>query len=184
MIAAKDAGGPALPRAPEQGSHDLENRISGIVERFTRWLALIGGGLLVVAIIITLISVIGRYSFSYPLPGDYEIVEIVCAIGVFLFFPYTHATNSNITVEFFTLALPERFKRILDTVHDVIFTLVAALLTWRVSIGLAGKYHSGETSVLIGIPLWWAYCFVVLSMALLTIVCLWRTVIGIGALRR
>ena len=118
------------------------------------------------------------------MPGDYEIVEIVCAIGVFLFFPYTHATNSNITAEFFTSGLSERSKRFLDVIHDIVFALVAALLTWRVGSGLADKYLNGETSVLIGIPLWWAYCFAVLSMALLTIVCLWRITMGIEALRR
>jgi len=177
MIAAEDAGGSALQRAPDDGSHDPENRNGGIVERFTRWLALIGGGLLVVAIVLTLVSVIGRYGFSQPLPGDYEIVEIVCAIGVFLFFPYTHVTNSNITAEFFTSGLPERAKRFLDVIHDVVFALVAALLTWRVGSGLADKFLTGETSILIGIPL------AVLSMALLTVVCLWRITTGIEALR-
>ena len=137
-----------------------------------------------VAIVLTLISVIGRYGFSQPLPGDYEIVEIVCAIGVFLFFPYTHISNSNITAEFFTSGLSERSKCILDVFHDVIFALVAALLTWRVGSGLAEKFSNGETSILVGIPLWWAYSFAVLSMALLTMVCLWRIANGIGALRR
>ncbi len=159
-------------------------RIGRIVEIITRWLALIGGGLLLAAIVLTLVSVIGRYGFSHPLPGDYELVEIICAIGVFLFFPYTHATNSNITAEFFTSGLSERFKLGLDVAQDVIFSLVAALLTWRVGSGLADKFSNGETSILIGIPLWWAYSFAVLSMGLLSMVCLCRVAIGIGALRQ
>jgi TRAP-type C4-dicarboxylate transport system permease small subunit len=184
MVPEKDAVGPARRRAPDAGPRDAGYGLSAAVERITRWLAIVGGGLLLVAIVLTLVSVIGRYGFSQPLPGDYEIVEIVCAIGVFLFFPYTHATNSNITAEFFTSGLSERSKRFLDVIHDIVFALVAALLTWRVGSGLADKYLNGETSVLIGIPLWWAYSFAVLSMALLTIVCLWRITMGIEALRR
>ena len=189
MAPADEAQGPAQSQVPDGHRHDGASQDFGqgireIMERSTRLLALVGGGLLVVAIVLTLVSVAGRYFFSWPLPGDYEIVEIVCAIGVFLFFPYTHATNSNITAEFFTSALSEKSKLVLDTAHDVAFALVAALLTWRLSSGLADKFETGETSILVSIPLWWAYSFAVLSLALLTVVCLVRIAIGIGALRR
>jgi TRAP-type C4-dicarboxylate transport system permease small subunit len=173
-----------MGRVRDGGPHDAGSGIGETVERFTRWLAYVGGGLLLVAAIVTLVSVVGRYSFSRPLPGDYEIVEIVCAIGVFLFFPYAHATSSNITAKFFTSGLSERSKRLLDLAQEVVFSAVAVLLTWRLGSGLADKFGSGETSILIGIPLWWAHSFAVLSMALLTIVCLSRIVIGIRALRR
>lgn len=183
MSPDEDARGPVFRQAPDGGRH-AGYGIGGIVESVTRGLAIIGGGLLLVAIALTLVSVIGRYFFSQPLPGDYEIVEIVCAIGVFLFFPYTHATNNNITAEFFTSGLSEHAQRVLDAAHDVVFALVAALLTWRLSSGLADKFSNGETTILIGIPLWWAYSFAVLSMALLSAVCLWRIAVSVGALRR
>lgn len=182
---SKDSVEEPVPRPPAgAGSPHAEYGIGWTVEHVTRWLAFVGGGLLLVAVVLTLISVVGRYGFSHPLPGDYEIVELICAIGVFFFFPYTHATGSNITAEFFTSGLSERWKRILDVFHDVIFALVAALLTWRLIAGLTDKFHNGETSILVGIPLWWAYSFAVLSMALLTVVCLWRIAVGIGALRQ
>jgi TRAP-type C4-dicarboxylate transport system permease small subunit len=158
--------------------------MSRALEAVTRWLALVGGVFLVVATVITLVSVIGRYAFGAPVPGDYELVEVTCAIGVFLFFPYTHAVGGNITAEFFTARLPERWRGILDTANDVIFTLVAAVLAWRLVVGLVEKFASGETTILIGIPLWWAYSVAVLSMFLLAIVCLMRVVAGIGALRQ
>ncbi len=150
----------------------------------TRTLALAGGAFLLVATVITLVSVIGRYGFGKPVPGDYELVEITCAVGVFLFFPYTHAVNGNITAEFFTAGLPARWRRVLDIVNDAVFALVAMVLAWRLSSGLLEKFASGETTILIGIPLWWAYSVAVLSMSLLAVVCLLRVIAGIGALRR
>jgi TRAP-type C4-dicarboxylate transport system permease small subunit len=156
-------------------------RLTGAV---TRALALVGGVFLLLAIAITLVSVIGRYAFGMPVPGDYELVEITCAVGVFLFFPYTQAVNGNIAAEFFTSGLSERRRRILDIGNDVIFTLVAMLLTWRLADGIVEKFDSGASTVLIGIPFWWAYSIAVLSMFLLVVVCLIRIVTGIGALRR
>lgn len=151
---------------------------------FTHALALVGGALLVVAIVITVVSVVGRYGFGAPVPGDYELVEIVCAVGVFLFFPYTHSVNGNISAEFFTAALSERWQRVIDRGNDVVFTLVAMLLTWRLAHGLADKFAAGETTILIRLPLWWAYSVAVVSMFLLTIVCLMRVVAGPGAERQ
>ena len=156
-------------------------RLTGAV---TRALALVGGVFLLLAIAITLMSVIGRYAFGMPVPGDYELIEITCAVGVFLFFPYTQAVNGNIAAEFFTSGLSERWRRILDIGNDGIFTLVAMLLTWRLAAGLVEKFDSGASTVLIGIPFWWAYSVAVLSMFLLVVACLIRVVTGLGALRR
>jgi TRAP-type C4-dicarboxylate transport system permease small subunit len=156
----------------------------GPLERLTRALALVGGALMLLAVAITLVSVVGRYAFSRPVPGDYELVELTCAVGVFLFFPYTHAVNGNICALFFTSGLSERSKQTLDVAHDVIFAVIAAVLTWRLSTALMDKYATGEASILIRIPFWWAYSVAVLSMALLTVVCLWRVAAGVEAMRR
>lgn len=152
--------------------------------RLTRALALVGGALLLVAVAITIVSVAGRYALGEPVPGDYELVEIICAVAIFLFFPYTHAADGNITAEFFTAGLSVRRRRALDTVHDVIFAVLAALMTLRLGHGLIDTYHSGETSLLIRIPIWWPYCFAVACMGLLTVICIWRIAANIGALRR
>lgn len=183
---SRDAGKEELAHSRSSGG-DVSNNQSiaqRIVGAVTRALALVGGAFLLLATAITLVSVVGRYVFGLPVPGDYELVEITCAVGIFLFFPYTHAVNGNIAAEFFTAGLSERWLRILDIGNDVIFTIVAVLLAWRLAAGLAEKFNSGASTVLIGIPFWWAYSVAVLSMFLLVIVCLIRAVTEIGALRR
>ena len=152
--------------------------------RLTRMLALIGGAFLLAAVAITLVSVIGRYGFSQPVPGDYELVEITCAVGTFLFFPYTQAMNGNITAEFFTAGLPRRWRRILDVASEIVFTAIATLLAWRLARGLADKFASGDSSMMIHIPLWWAYSVAVAAMTLLAVVCALRVVEGIRMIGR
>lgn len=181
MIREDSAGGTAPPPA---GQRARKTASEAAIERVTRWLALAGGGLLLAAVLLTLVSITGRYGFGLPVPGDYELVEILCGVGVFLFFPYTHAVHGNIAAEFFTVALTPRQKLLLDVFHDLVFALVAALLTWRLGHGLSDKLASGETTIMIRIPLWWAYGFAVLSMGLVALVCLGRISEGIRALRR
>jgi TRAP-type C4-dicarboxylate transport system permease small subunit len=169
------AHGEALPLSLAPGG--------AFIEKLTRITALIGGGLLIAAIVLTLVSVAGRYLMGLPVPGDYELVEIACGVAVFLFFPFTHAVGSNIAAEFFTSGLPLGSRRFLDLVHDVIFFLLGILLTWRMVHAFEEKLASGETSILVGVPLWWAYGVGLLSLAFLTVVCLLRALAGIAALR-
>jgi TRAP-type C4-dicarboxylate transport system permease small subunit len=172
------------PPIDDHGVHGERLQIDPTIENVTRWLALGGGTLMMVAIAITLVSVVGRYGFGAPVPGDYELVELVCAVGVFLFFPYAHATSSNIVVEFFTVRFPQRHKRILDLAHDFIFTAVAALLAWRLAIGLVQKFENGESTMLIRVPFWWSYSLAVAAMILLCVVCVVRVLAGVRALRQ
>jgi TRAP-type C4-dicarboxylate transport system permease small subunit len=181
------ANGPerAATRVPAADDHGAEGlAINPAIERLTRLLALCGGVLLLLAIALTLISVAGRYSFNAPLPGDFELVEMTAAVGIFFFLPYAHATNSNIVVRFFTDGMKERSKRLLDLGHDVLFSAVAALIAWRLAIGLADKLHTGESTMLVRIPYWWSYALAVASIMLLCIVCLARIYAGVRALRR
>ena len=67
---------------------------------------------------------------------------------------------------------------------DFIFCLIAALLAWRLGIGLIHKFVSGESTMLVRMPYWWSYSFAVASMVLLCIVCLARIASAVGELRR
>ena len=143
----------------------------GRLERLTRVFALAGGLLLVGVMGMTVVSVVGRYLFNAPVPGDYEITELAIGIAVFAFFPYCHITNANIVVELFTGRMPERFKAALDAAHNFTFAVVAGLITWRLFIGAMRKFNDSETTVFLGIPVHWAYFSALLGAGLLTMVC-------------
>ncbi len=144
----------------------------GWLERLTRAVALAGGLLLVGVMGMTVVSVVGRYMFNAPVPGDYEITELAIGIAAFAFFPYCHITNANIVVELFTGKMPPRFRAALDAVHNVAFAIVAGLITWRLFIGAMHKLDDGETTVFLGIPVHWAYFSSLLGAGLLTMVCI------------
>jgi TRAP-type C4-dicarboxylate transport system permease small subunit len=189
MTSGPEPAGGAPPRASRDRDHAARLDLAAVaggtgLQRLTRILALIGGGFLLFSVGLSLVSIIGRYALSAPVPGDYELVELTCAVAVFLFFPYTHSIGGNLTAEFFTSGLPVRWQTALDVVHDVIFALIAALLAWRLGGGMVDKFENGDSSILLLLPLWWPYTVAVACMWLLCMVSLWRAAAGIGALRR
>ena len=167
-----------------RGQRDIESRIGIVLERVTRGLALAGGVLLVGVLVMTVISVAGRYLFNAPIPGDYEITELACGIAVFAFLPYCQLNRANIVVEFFTAHLSGRAKRVLDTVHSFAFTVVAVLMAWRLAVGGVSKMADGQTTLYLGIPLYWGYFLAVVGAATLCLVCAWVFLVQVKAVRR
>ena len=72
----------------------------------SRALAVIGGLLACVVAVMVTVSVTGRYLFSAPIPGDYDIVGIISGCAIFCFLPYCQMIRGNVVVDFFTNGLP------------------------------------------------------------------------------
>lgn len=140
--------------------------------------------LLVGVVGMTVASVLGRYLFGMPIPGDYELTELACGIAVFAFFPYCHMTRGNVVVDFFTSRLSPRHRAALDAVHSVAFTAMAGLVTWRLFIGGMRKLEDGETTLFLEIPIHSAYFAVLVTAGLLTTVCVLVVYRHVQAFRR
>lgn len=144
-----------------------------VLLRLSRIFAVSGGFILVALIAVTVASVIGREVFSTPIPGDFELVEIGCAVAVFAFLPYCQMIRGNVIVDFFTRGASLALRRYLDALGALGLFLIAALLTWRLLLGAADMARVGEETMLLAIPLWWAFVPIVVSSALLTLVSLY-----------
>ena len=141
--------------------------------------------MLLVAIVgMTVASVLGRYLFGMPIPGEYELTELLCGVAVFAFFPHCHMTEGNVVVDFFTSRLRPRYRAMLDCVHSVAFTVVAGLIAWRLLIGGLRKLEDGETTLFLEIPLHPAYFAALVAAGLLTAVCVLVGYRHLQALRR
>jgi TRAP-type C4-dicarboxylate transport system permease small subunit len=143
--------------------------------------AILGGVLLIGMGLMTLSSVVGRALLSRPIEGDVEIVQLTCAVCLACFLPYTQWQNGNIVVDFFTSAAPRSLQRFLDALGSVLLGLVAALVCWRTSAGAMAAYASGESSMLIAIPIWIPYLLMTPGLLLTAVVSFfvaWRRLTG------
>ena len=122
----------------------------------------------------TVVSVIGRAFFGQPVPGDIEITQYVIAVAISSFFPYCLFSGGNLIVDFFTAKASAGTRRVLDAAGALTLAFAMGLFAWRTVVGTISIKSSGETSMVISMPLWWTYalmapCFVLATLAALAL---------------
>ncbi|MEE8272656.1 MAG: TRAP transporter small permease [Alphaproteobacteria bacterium] len=164
------------PAEPTRGGDPVGRVLTWLCTGF----AMAGGLILVALTIITVISVVGRKLFSAPIAGDFELVEVGCAVAIFTFLPYCQLKGGNVIVDFFTLRVPASAQRSLDALWSLVYAGIAALVAWRMLFGGIDMYRFGEQTMVLGMPRWWGFVPIVVAVALLAIVALytaWRTMV-------
>jgi TRAP-type C4-dicarboxylate transport system permease small subunit len=135
------------------------------------WAAL-GGVVLLAVMLMTVASVALRATLGAPITGDFELVEMGTAIAVFAFLPYCHQAGGNVLVDVFTNRAPERLKSGLAALSSLVLLIVALVLLWRMTLGGYDFYQYRETTTNLGIPRWWAFPPILISLALWAMVAL------------
>jgi len=149
-------------------SNDKFGRVLFIVSTI---LSLFGGIILLFIVCISVVSICGRVFFSAPLMGDFELVEMGCAIAIFSFLPLCHLKNGNVIVDFFSLRFPQWLKEFLDALSSLLFAIVASFFTWRMVYGAIDMFHYNEQTMLLKLPVWLAFIPGIISFFLLSLVC-------------
>ena len=145
------------------------------LQHISRWMAYAGGALLGALSILTVISVLGRYLFSLPIEGDFELVELGTAMAIALFLPYTQLHQGHVIVDFCTAKLQTRYKKKLDALAHFLFTLIFIVIFWRTCVGLYGFAHYGDESMVLQIPTYWFFFIIGPSLILVILCGLWTT---------
>jgi len=130
------------------------------------WFAYAGGAIVASIGIMSAVSIIGRALWSKPIRGDFELVEIGIAIAGSLFMAYCQITAGNIFVDIFTIKASDRSKALMDKFGAILMGIMFALVGWRAAVGMIEMRQSGETSMLMGFPIWLGYVGVLPGIAL------------------
>ena len=153
------------------GDRPLE-RLGRAAFAASRAWAVIGGVLLLAVMLLTVASVLMRAIQGSPITGDFELVEMGTALAAFAFLPYCHQAGGNVLVDVFTARLPERIKSGLAALSSLVLLAIAFVLVWRMAEGGHDFYRYHEVSTNLGIPRWWAFPPILISLALLVLVTL------------
>jgi TRAP-type C4-dicarboxylate transport system permease small subunit len=136
------------------------------LELLAKAFAFAGGAVFVVMIGMSATSIASRTLLGQPLPGDFELVQLGCAVGVAAFLPWCQMRRGNIIVDFFTARLSPRLQALLDALGALLLALVMALVAWRAGAGAISVYESGERAMISRYPQWVGYAAIVPSLAL------------------
>ena len=153
--------------------------MKNLATQAARLMAICGGLVLTVLIVLICISVIGRSLNGLlhgwigavipdlsawaldlgvgPINGDFELVEAGVAFAIFAFLPLCQISAGHASVDIFTAKLPTRINRLLQLAIDVIFTVVLIAIAYQLYNGMLSKQRYGDTTFLLQFPIWWAY---------------------------
>ena len=84
-------------------------RFEALAQRLIEGWALLGGTLLVAVALMSTWSVISLSVLGFPVPGDFEMVEIGVAVAAFSFLPYCQLKGANVTADIFTAGASPRW---------------------------------------------------------------------------
>jgi TRAP-type C4-dicarboxylate transport system permease small subunit len=129
-------------------------------------LALAGGALLVGLAGLAVASISGRWLASRPITGDVELVQLGVATAIALFLPLCQLHRSHLIVDFFTARSSGPMQRRLDAVGSAVAGAVFLLLAWRAGAAVLDMRAAGETTMVLGVPLWLPYAAMVPGLAL------------------
>ena len=176
--------------------------MKNLATQAARLMAICGGLVLTVLIVLICISVIGRSLNGLlhgwigavmpgisawaldlgvgPINGDFELVEAGVAFAIFAFLPLCQISAGHASVDIFTAKLPTRINRLLQLAIDVIFAVVLIAIAYQLYNGMLSKQRYGDTTFLLQFPIWWAYATSLSGSILTAVISLY--VAGIRAL--
>ncbi|MEO8345237.1 MAG: TRAP transporter small permease [Betaproteobacteria bacterium] len=130
-------------------------------------LAIAGGLVFVGLVVMSIVSIVGRKLFSWVVPGDVELLQMCAAFGASSFFAYCHMINGDVKVDFFTHNLAPRKVARMDAFGSLLMGLFGALIAWRTAVGAWSIKEVGETSAILGWPVWVAQALMVPGFVML-----------------
>jgi len=175
-----------------------------LVHAIARYMALFGGFILICVVIMTCLSVTGRELNAFghsallkdylppvaglfqsfgPIVGDFELVEAGVALAITSFLPWCQLNRAHAVVELFTSALPDFANRFLSFIWEILFTIILAVIAWRLIIGTSDKLRFNETTFMLQFPVWWGYAACSVAAVIAFLVAIYSVWLQAGALR-
>lgn len=142
------------------------------------WASAIG---IVIVTLLIAVDVALRW-FGHPILGSYEITELLMSIIIFASFAYTQRMKGHIHVTMFITHMNKRIRFILFGLTSLIGTAVIAYISYAAFTQGNALVKSGQTTAVLGIPLYPFYFIEGIAMVLFTLVLLVDTVRAIMAI--
>lgn len=151
-----------------------------VVKWLSRASAVIGGIVLLILIMLTTLSILGREvsklghnlaeggwlaglgnalvaSGIDEINGSYELTEAGVAFAIFAFLPVCQFYGGHATVDVFTSRMRPRPLGWLRAFWEVVLSVVIVFITLRLYDGMLRYLGNGETTLFLQFPVWWSY---------------------------
>lgn len=117
-----------------------------------RLLGVAGAVLLFGMMTLTFVDVWGRYVFDAPIPGGFEITELMMATLIFAGLPLVTRGDEHVTVDLFDKFFPKALARGRDAVVALVCAVMMGILSWRMWIKASEQAEYGDQTAALLIP--------------------------------
>lgn len=129
----------------------------------------------------TLIDVLGRYLFSAPLNGAFELTELMLAAVIFLGLALVTAEDGHIVVDLLDSSIGPRLRRIQSRLIELINILAFGAFTWVLWQHALKVQRFADTTAVLQIPMAWLAFLMALTTGLATLALIIRALFGSSA---
>ena len=123
-----------------------------VVHWATRLLGLMAAVLLFVMMVLTFVDVWGRYFFNAPVPGGFEVTELMMATLIFAGLPLVTAGNEHVAVDLLDYCMPHGLKKFRDMLVNLACAGMLAVLSYRLWIKASEQLSYGDQTAILNIP--------------------------------
>lgn len=121
------------------------------------WLDLALGGVASLMLLsmmgLTFVDVLGRYLLNAPVPGAFEVTEILMASLIFAGLPLVTRSGEHVSVNLFIQRLSPRALRTQQILTSLTMAAVLVVMTWRVWVKAEEMAEYGDETAYLLIPL-------------------------------
>ena len=145
------------------------SRVRGVVEKFAEWMALLGGFVVFLLMLIMTVDAIGRKVAS-TLPGAFEFSEALMVPAVFLPLMFVQLRREHVFVGVVTDWMSPRSRAFLDGLAALVGILIFGFLTWLAFGKALQAFTVGEYRIaIISVPIWPFRCIIPFGTGLMVL---------------
>jgi len=118
-----------------------------------RFLGGLAATLLFAMMVLTFVDVWGRYFFNTPVPGGFEITEIMLATLIFAGLPLMTMSSEHITVDLFDRFMPHAVEHVRNGIICLLCGSMMAIVCYQLWIRALDAVTYGDTTAILLIPM-------------------------------
>lgn len=121
---------------------------------WTRRLALVAGGILLAASIVTVFDALLRKFLNRPIQGTFEATELLLAVIIFFALPYTGLTDAHAVLDLTTNRFPKRAQDVIIGLNGFFCAVVLGVVAYQMGLLAAEYARTARTSITMRIPVY------------------------------
>jgi TRAP-type C4-dicarboxylate transport system permease small subunit len=131
-------------------------RIAAPPNKWLHWIAMI---LLLLLMFMTVGDIVGRYMVGIipgfgPIPGTFELTEIMLAVAVLTAIGHTQMRRGHISIDLVISKFPRKVRALIDCITQFLSLAIFVLVTWQTIKYAHLLYISNDVSAILRLPLY------------------------------